>query len=248
MPPRLKPKSGVIRAVLSNDFIDTLRNLRNAREKSLKKDVSDLTNEFRNAKGTGYKKGARDRLLLAINQLKMITTKQATDISMEVKRGGLEYDIMQLRKLPFVNYEVKRRVDRNRKKELWLIGRTDEIVCKISTGGNRGLWDIGAYFVCVNAFTFGKSYPHLHIIPVKSWEGTNRHMHHFATNRVGNNPLDWHTNTCWGNYNGIIQSLWMDGNVPGIFQMLYKFTSEFNPGSPLLRFGNLPHVRRVESV
>ena len=254
----MPPKLGKRRAQLSSEFTAVITKLNSDKQARLAKEIKKDLEAFGSIIPRGKAK-------LAIK----IKRKQAELKSMQyqggtvrdgAKRGGIEYDIMRLKRAPFVEFNIKDRVSHGQR-QIWLVGKTKEIVSEIKFGREQGkryhtyetapdardaMYNFGQFFICLNAATFGRSKPVWHLIPVSNWRETNRHMHHVVDAAQGN-PLDWSVRTCWGAFNGIVQALWIDADVPELFHILYQFAAKMNPQSPLVgNIASMSHVKKIE--
>lgn len=254
----MPPKLGKRRARLSSEFTAIITKLNTDKQTRLAKDIKKDLVAFENimARGKAKLAGQIKRKQAELQSMQ----DQGGNIREGAKRGGIEYDIMRLKRAPFVEFNVKDRVSHGQR-QIWLVGKTHEIISEIKFGREIGkryhtyetqpddrdaMYNFGQFFICLNAATFGKSRPVWHLIPVSNWREHNRHMHHVVDAAHGN-PLDWNVRTCWGAFNGIVQALWIDADVPELFHILYQFAAKMNPMSPLVgNIANMAHVTKIE--
>lgn len=241
---RIKPKSGHARARLTDEFIEAVEEARTKNIIRLREEIRNRKQLIESVQLEYQKQIHRKELARCLQLYKAMTQEGGGDVRSGAKRGGLEYDLMRLRKQPFVLFDVRRR-EKRAAKQTWLIGKTHDVISDVNHARYSGTYDQGKYFICVNAHTFGQTSPQVHVIPEQDWRTVNRHMHHIVTLAEADNPLDWVVNTCWGSFGGIMANLWLDGDIPEIFNHLYMFVKRLHPGSPLATFDRLPHIRRV---
>jgi hypothetical protein len=254
----MPPKFGRKRATISDEFLAVLTKLHNDKAQRLAKSIEKNLTLLPNVRGDKKSKVAQD-----IQRDKKILDgmqKDSGDLE-HAERGGLEGELMKLKRLSYEEYNLKDRTYMG-KRQIWLIGKTQRITTKVYFGREIGkayhaaetrpdardaMYDFGQFFVCINASTFGQSEPHWHLLPVTNYRTISRHLHHAGYAGARGNPLDYSVRTCWGAYNGIIQALWIDADVPEIFHILYQFASHFNPQSPMHRqVWDEPHINIIE--
>jgi len=146
-------------------------------------------------------------------------------------RSGRTYEITKLRSLSYARFTAIRHDG-----QAYLMGETTPIVIQHA----REDYHLGVYqvFVATGAILQG-NLNQIHMIPLKAPKTNNRFMHHLAYENDSEHPLDYRTNTCWGNFGSTIKPYAEDADIPELFRGLYVYLARYNAGSPLRRIESL---------
>jgi hypothetical protein len=236
------------RAELTDEFLNALATHQGKRRQNLQDELRQLRVDGpRNPDSDYYVKLHEAEIQSRRVALQSISDNDGGDLQ-NPRRGGLGYQMMRLRKAPFVKFDVKnRRV--NGTDQQWFIGETDEVIGRVVTRAGKPKRNCyvkaGVWFVCIDVLAMGRAGNCWHVLPKGAPKTANRHMHHYAHGTFAN-PLDAQVSNCLGSFSNLISTLTHEGDVVELFYILYKFLSTFNPTSPLQRWPSLPHVRLID--
>lgn len=245
-------------AEVPKDVLDLIDRMRNKRKKDIEKQVASLESGSgkvqQGSSANNFRRiTVKKQLEVARFELSRLSSESGGDILSGVKRGGIEEILFRMRRLPYVKFDLKKRVGRpSGKKQTWIIGLSQDVFTDLKpTGGYRrapgGRYYHGKYYIAVLAQALGTNTPEWHLMPQRNPTTQNRHMHHHTQGSATNNPLDAHPNNCYGGFSGTIHGAFRNADVPELFRILYMFTERLNPNSPLLNLDQLSHIQQVKS-
>jgi len=255
---KLAPKEGF--AEIPEDVLEKIKELRLTRARQITTRINELKISRTNTQGS-YRAQQIDAEIQGLYNTFLTLKKVGGGNVLEgAKRGGLSDVMMRMRRLPFEKFYLKSRLSSHSGQQDWIIGLTKQILCKI-TISHRGIggthasaktYDMGKYFIAILCQAIGTHQPTFHLMPESDPTTMARHMHHHVSSgQYGNmsrtNPLDWTPANCYGSYSAPIHGAFMNADIPELFRMLYLFTSNMNPNSPLLQIAQLPHVKEVKT-
>jgi hypothetical protein len=235
MPLRLEPAQKQT-AKIDPAFIEQIKKITETHIKELLARI-DFINSTNYENETSFKRAViAKQVQEAQNQLRMY---RKTESGMQARRGGIEYQITQLKRQPYEFFSVKQ--DRD---ETWMIGQTIAFETGVTTGNYKGIYSHGPYLICVPSSSFGTLHTNrIHILPEQDIDVTYRHMHHMSSHHDSEKPaLHRDTSTCWGAFASLIPSLLEQCDVAGLFSHLNKYASDINPSDALVMEHSLPHT------
>jgi len=233
MPIRLGTKEG--RVAVQPSFIEEMEKIREVQRARIMSEVRKHKRELQRSDiGTWNKRLIMKKIADLRNRYMKLLDTQA---DIHSGRCGLDYEISRLRKLPYKRLLVKLHKDSMGTLHTFLIGETHKLTTTIGQENFKNSrsqyryqdfigkkYEHGPYFICVDKRCLGDSELIWHIIPSPDPKSRCRHMHTSVNGHTGaSNPLDFVQRTCWGSFNGIIQNLCMDGDIPEIFLLLHRF-------------------------
>jgi hypothetical protein len=239
MPIRLAPEDRAT-AKIDPVFIEVLHEVWERQSTMLQGRVRRLMQRYENASGVSRQRMQKEILHMR-NQLLL---HRQTGSGVDVRRGGLDYQVTRLKRLPYEVLTIK-----NTTEDVWMIARTGPISTDFTARTQRsfksGVYDHGPYYVCIGTRSLGTLLPLVHILPVQDPRELNRHMHHcvrYEQYEPGKPPLEQIPATCWGAFAGVIPTLFEDCDVASIFDYLYKYAANINPEDALRSVDRLPYV------
>lgn len=256
MPIRLQPREGS-RSQLSVQFLETCKQIR-ARHVVKLAATADRLEEKLARDQTGWQKRKLEKQLEETNSAILLHSQRPGG------RGGWDHELTRYRKLPYVRFMCKSRMDRNGLQEWWLIGETAELTTYTATGyhytGRKkrpnprmqkydGTYMHGPYLICINIISLGTTNLKWHILRKDNPNNPNRHMH-AGVSQGRDNPLDSSQRTCWGAFNGIVQAACEAVDIPTLFQVLHQFAATLHLDSMMTSIDALvadKGVRRISN-
>lgn len=237
MPIRLKPIDST-RVEIDPTFIDAMTKVRSGHMTQLALRIREAQTEIaQDYLGPWDRKVKTREIKDWTSELQMM---QRQENGIMGGRAGLDYDITRLHKLPYLGLTTLERHNRDGIKQHWLIGKTGNIISEpIYHHKRQDPAEHGPYLACVDLLSLGQNNVVWSLLDLSDIMATQPHLHVRTSYYFGDeeekpsNPLDWDQSTCWAEFGGIIQSLWLSADIPEIFQILHQFISSLNMDSPL---------------
>jgi hypothetical protein len=219
-----------VRAAISNEFLDILRQVSVAYIRGVKAQCDRYPRR-------------KDQLVRDSRMQLAYHTQLLKD------QAAFDLEVTHLRGLPFTEFKIvtipgavygSGNSQQTILDATYMVGITKPIEC---TFGRK--YDLGEYRIAIplNRVGIGEGTSTYHFIPLRDEHASRRFFHHTAHHATEwNAPEHYDAHTCWGNFE-TVPHIVADRKIFEIFKILQAYLTRGNPGSPLAR--ELPHMREL---
>ncbi|MEL7589779.1 MAG: hypothetical protein AAGU17_00585 [Anaerolineaceae bacterium] len=208
------------RAQLSQEFVDTLREIYTARLEDYKRAIKE------------YPYSQQVNAYFSKNKMHI-----AKLISLLKDKSAFDFELTRLRSLNYSEYCIKT----NSKGSRYLCGLSFPVVIPIE----RVKLNLGPYWVCTLVDFLkgcdrdgmqGQNGYRFHFYPERQEMSETRTPHHYGywqNSETPSSPLDYGSSTCLGGFNTIIYSLAACGDVTEYLRNCFIYINRHSPGDQL---------------